>query len=687
MSAISERWRQVPVNAGRFLLGEEGLASFPVVALGLVTLLAFADLNAAVVLAPNIRATFHFSEATLVSIAGLTGFLSTCLALPVGFISDRISRVDVVVVMALLLGLATVGSALAPVAGVYVLARLLTSVGEVSNLPVQQSLLADSYPQQVRPRAFGMHRAGQPAGLIIGALIAGGVAQVANWRVAFAVIGMLAFAVAYVAGLLREPARGVHEGLSETVPDRARFGLTVRRLWRIPTLRRVWIASFALGASYIPLLVLLSFFFANVYNLNTVGRGVAAAAAGLLQLGGFVAGGFLGQRLNRRTVAGQMFYAGASIVAAAVAVMAAAVGHTLGVSLTAALVASFLGGVYYAPFTQVLALVCPPGMRSTGLGGAFFTLGLGAAVGSPLLGHLADVRGDRMAVGVAGVILAAGGMVVASAMTSAYGDAVAAARQATASRRRSEAAVAAAWAPALEAIGIEFAYEGTQVLFGASLEVQRGETLGLLGTNGAGKSTLLRVAAGLLTPTRGAVVMDGEDVSELPPEARTARGLVLVPGGRSVFSSLSVRENLRLGTWLYRREREASAAAVDEVLDMFPLLRDRYRAPAAVLSGGERQMLGLAQGLVCRPRILMVDELTLGLAPRVVEELVQVIPELRGRGLTLVLVEQSVNMAALLCERAYFMEKGQVRYCGPPQVLLQRPDLVRSVFLGAVAKA
>jgi ABC-type branched-subunit amino acid transport system ATPase component/MFS family permease len=686
MSAIADRWRQVPVNLGRFVLGEAGMSSFPVVALFLVTLLAFADLSAAIVMAPNIRATFGFSETALVTVAGLTGFLSTCLALPVGFISDRISRVDVVVVLALLLGLATVGSALAPAAGVYVLARLLTSVGEVSNLPVQQSLIADAYPQKVRPRAFGMHRAGQPAGMIIGALLAGAVAQVANWRVAFAVIGMLSFAVAYVAGLLRDPARGAHEGLSEIVPDRVRFGLTVRRLWRIPTLRRVWIASFALGASYLPLLILLSFFFANVYSLGTVGRGVTAAAAGVLQLGGFVAGGMAAERLNNRTVAGQMFYAGASIVAASVAVVAAAVGHTLGVSLTAALVASFLGGIYYAPFTQVLALVCPPQLRSTGLGGAFFTLGLGAAVGSPVLGHLADVRGDRVAVGVAGVILAAGGMLVASAMTSAYGDAVAAAREATASRRRSAAGLAAMAAPALEVIGVEFAYEGTKVLFGASLEVQRGETLGLLGTNGAGKSTLLRVAAGLLTPSRGAVVMDGEDITELPPEARTKRGLVLVPGGRSVFSNLSVRENLRLGTWLYRREREASSAAVDEVLDLFPLLRSRYRATAAVLSGGERQMLGLAQGLVCRPRILMVDELTLGLAPRVVEELVKVIPELRRRGLTLVLVEQSVNMAALLCERAYFMEKGAVRFCGSPQVLMQRPDLVRSVFLGAVAQ-
>ena len=152
MSALAARWRRRIPDArfGRALLGEDGLPVFPVAALFAVSFLAFADLQAAGVLAPDIRATFGFSNATLLGIGGLTGFLSTCAALPVGFLGDRVARVDVVVVLATVLGAATVGSAVAPAAGIYVLARLATSVGEVSNLPIQQSLIADVYPHRVR---------------------------------------------------------------------------------------------------------------------------------------------------------------------------------------------------------------------------------------------------------------------------------------------------------------------------------------------------------------------------------------------------------------------------------------------------------------------------------------------------------------------------------------------------------
>ena len=685
MNAVASLRALRHTSMSRLLLGEEGQPVLPLLALFAIVLLAFADSQATGVIAPDVRDTFGFSTGAILAISGGAGFLATCASLPVGFLGDRLARLDIVVVLAIALGLAVVGAALAPVAGVYVLARLCTGIGEVSNLPIQQSLIADWYPQRIRPRAFAVHRIGQPLGLIAGGILAGVIAQVANWRVAVVVVGVPCFAAAYLTGMLREPRRGSFEGVSDDARS-VRFGDAVRRLWLNRTLRRVWIASFVLGGGYIPLLTLYPLFFKDVFGIGDLGRGAIATASGVTLLAGLAAGGVLGQRLNSTTVRGQMFYAGASITAASVTVLASAVAHNLALSVVAAVVASGLGGIYYAPFTQVLAMVCPPRIRSTGLAGSEFALGLGTLVGTELIAATTSGHGDRAGLALAGVILAAGGLLLVGAMGTAFEDAVAAAREMVIVGRR-DAARAGGTAPVLETLGVEFAYDGNQVLFGASIDVLPGETLALLGTNGAGKSTLLKVIAGLESPRRGAVFHDGDDVTGMQPEQIARRGVILVPGGRAVFGNLSVRENLRLATWIHRKEKQASRDAVDSALELFPALQRRIEQPAAVLSGGERQMLGLAQGLVCQPRILLIDELTLGLSPRVVEELIGIVRDLRGRGMTMVLVEQSVNIAALLCERAHFMGKGRVRFSGAPAALLQRPDLVRSVFLGAVAQA
>jgi branched-chain amino acid transport system ATP-binding protein len=412
----------------------------------------------------------------------------------------------------------------------------------------------------------------------------------------------------------------------------------------------------------------------------------AVAGGGLLV--GLIAGGIMAQRMHRHTIAGQIFYAGMFIAGAAVSVICAAMAHSLAVSIAFYTLASFFNGLLYPPLFQVLALVSPPRIRSTGLAGGALFLALGTLVVSVVDGGIADKFGWPVALIVLGVLILIGGLITASAAFGAYADAVAAAQvSAVSSLRDVQGKAAKAELPVLEASNVEFAYGGTRVLFGASVKLAGAECLGLLGTNGAGKSTLLKVMAGMETPSRGAVFYEGVDVTGQPPEVMAQRGLILVPGGRAVFSGLTVRENMQLATWLYRKQREAGRKAVDEALELFPKLRSRIDKPAAVLSGGERQMLGVAQGLICRPKVLMIDELTLGLAPLVVEELINVIAELKAQGMTLLLVEQSVNIASLLCDRAYFMEKGRVRFSGPPAALLERPDLVRSVFLGAAAEA
>jgi ABC-type branched-subunit amino acid transport system ATPase component len=239
----------------------------------------------------------------------------------------------------------------------------------------------------------------------------------------------------------------------------------------------------------------------------------------------------------------------------------------------------------------------------------------------------------------------------------------------------------------LSCSGIDMSYGSVQILFGVDFEVERHELVALLGTNGAGKSTLLKGICGLVRPKRGKVMFKGENITKLAADLTARRGISLMPGGKGVFPTLSVAENLKMASWLIRDDAARFETGLEEVLSLFPILRERYSQMAGNLSGGEQQMLALGSALMTRPELLMIDELSLGLAPTVVGELLEVVKEVHRRGTTIVIVEQSVNVALNIAKRAAFMEKGEVRFEGPTSELLERPDILRSVFIaGASAK-
>ena len=240
-------------------------------------------------------------------------------------------------------------------------------------------------------------------------------------------------------------------------------------------------------------------------------------------------------------------------------------------------------------------------------------------------------------------------------------------------------------APLLSCTGLDMAYGSVQILFGVDFDVMPGEMVALLGTNGAGKSTLLKGICGLVRPKRGTVRFKGEDVTKLGADVTARRGISLMPGGKGVFPTLSVAENLRMAAWLIRDDHARVEAARQEVLSLFPILGQRYHQMAGNLSGGEQQMLSLGSALMTRPELLMIDELSLGLAPTIVGALLEVVEEIHRRGTTIVVVEQSVNVALNLAERAAFMEKGEVRFEGPTTELLRRPDILRSVFIAGAS--
>lgn len=240
--------------------------------------------------------------------------------------------------------------------------------------------------------------------------------------------------------------------------------------------------------------------------------------------------------------------------------------------------------------------------------------------------------------------------------------------------------------PLLEVKGLEVAYGSVQVLFGVDMEVQRNEIVALLGTNGAGKSTVLKAICGLVKPIGGRVVFDGRDITGIEGPEAARLGIVQVPGGKAVFPTLTVAEHFKAGTWLFAKDDpEEVRARTEAVLDAFPRLRERWDQMAGNLSGGEQQQLAVGMAFVAKPKLLIIDELSLGLAPTIVEQLLEMVRAIHAQGCTVILVEQSINVALTIARRAYFLEKGEVRFSGPTEELLERGDILRAVFLKGAA--
>ncbi|HLF41749.1 MAG TPA: ABC transporter ATP-binding protein [Acidimicrobiia bacterium] len=235
--------------------------------------------------------------------------------------------------------------------------------------------------------------------------------------------------------------------------------------------------------------------------------------------------------------------------------------------------------------------------------------------------------------------------------------------------------------PLLKVEGLCGGYGPLQVLFGVDIEIRAGEVVAVLGPNGAGKSTLLRTLAGRLRPSAGTVHFDGEPVGGWPPERIVERGLVHVAEGRRVFPGLTVDENLRLGTHTRRLRRSELADEIARVGDLFPRLAERSEQPAGRLSGGEQQMLVIARALLARPRVLMVDEASLGLAPNIVQFLFDTLGRLAAAGLTVLLVEQYVGLALKLAGRGYVLQRGRVALTGTSAQLGQA-GVVEASYLG-----
>ena len=647
-----------------------------IILIGFSAVIGF-DQQAFGVLAPDIRKTFHISTGTTDTIATLTAAVPILFSVPVGFLGDKRNRLGLTAICGVLWGVTAILTGLAPVIALLILARSVGGIGFLATETVSPSLLADYYAPEGLGTIFGGYRfLGQGFGLAAGP-VAGVIAAIFNWRVAFVVLAVPTFVFVALLRLLREPQRGLSLGFSLAGPTKMSLGEGYRRVRAIRTARRTWFAAFLFGAGTLPFTTLLSTFFKDVYHYGDTRRGELALLFGLTGLVGVFVGGVVAQRLVGSLRFRLMPVANALFIAEfAVGIVLMAATHNALLSIVGAGLAG-VGGVGFLPiYTTLVAIIVPPFLRAQAYGWTLLFYGLGAILLQAIvIGPLINAHGQQVALMTLAGLVIAGGAIGATTKKFIDFDIAQSQRQERATRSDR----------LLSCNGLDVAYGGVQVLFGVDFEVEAGEMVALLGTNGAGKSTFLRAISGLVDPVGGAISFKGQDITHSDPMATARMGIMQVPGGRGVFPTMSVADNLRVAGWMYRKDRAYVAEATKKVIDYFPILRERSSALAGDLSGGEQQMLSLAQAFIAQPDLLLIDELSLGLAPSIVSRLLDIVRGIHAGGTTVILVEQSVNTALELAERAVFMEKGEVRFSGPTADLLKRPDILRAVFLQGAA--
>ena len=680
----------------RFEAVTGGLSTFP---LGVLFFLYFVDefdTAAFGVLAPEIQDAFNLSDSAFALVVILNLTVVLLLAVPVGYYGDRLPRRKLVVVGAI------VGAVFSALTGVVsgtlllILVRIGNGAGVLVSDPIHTSLLADYYKPEDRPGVFAIHRNAARFAMIVGPLLGGTLAWAFGWQAVFFILLVPVVVMALYARRLREPVRGETDNedaaLIASHERPVPLGRGVRMLFSVKTLRRQFIAWMFIGAGYLPLAFLLPLYYENQFGLEPFQRGVIGALSAAAGLAGQQFGGRWTSRWLTKGMGEPAKYAGWSLVAVGPGLVLLALAPNPIIATIVAVATTFGGGIFTPPFLTTQAFVSPARVRSLSFsfGSVFLVAGLWLLYLNPIFDvvGVSDAHGERWGLAALLPFWVIGGLVLRSAHSLVAEDAQRAMDVLTTTAELRRARESATKSSILVVRGLDVSYGPVQVLFDVDLELQEGEILALLGTNGAGKSTLLRAISGLVPPQRGAIFFDGEDVTGLEPEDSFQYGLVQVPGGRGVFPGLTVKENLDVAAWGSGRPKADTDAAIAEVLATFPALQRRIDQRAAVLSGGEQQMLTLGQALIAKPRLLMIDELSLGLAPVVVEELLKIVRRIHADGTAVILVEQSVNVALTVADRACFMEKGEIRFSGPTAELLERPDILRSVFLsgaGSVA--
>ena len=650
------------------------------------------DRTAFGILLPNIRDEFGLDNTKVLGLVALSSIAALALQVPIAQYADRSRRVPLAIVGALVWATFSGMTGLAGGVVVLTIARSGSSLGKAVIDPTHNSLLADYYPIEARSKVFSTHRAANAVGAFVGPLSAGMLAYAFGWRVPFLVFVVPTLIFAFLALRLREPVRGKWEraamgtsdevaNTEETVPS---FAESWRTVQKIPTLQRLWWSLPFLATALIGFVVLASLLYEQQFGLDERGRGVAAAVAEPFQLVGLVVGTRYITKRFMADMRGLIRFIARVAIGTSVASVGFAFAPNVVIAVALNCVISGTLAVVGPGILVALSLAIPSRARATGFSVASLWVIPGLLI-LPLIGWISSHVGIRVGMLTLVPLFIIGSLILGTAQNTIDGD-IAQVWQASAARSEALYQRRHGEADLLLIRNLDAGYGGRQVLFGVNFDVKEGEIVALLGTNGAGKSTLLKAISGVVEADRGAVILDGRDVTHAPPNEIAALGISQMPGGQGVFGGLTVQENLQLAGWTRHRDPVGRDAAMEEVLVLFPLLRERLHRPAADLSGGQQQMLALGMAFVAQPRVLLIDELSLGLAPVVVGQLLPIVQRVAQQGTAVILVEQSVNVALSVAERAYFMERGTIRFSGPTADLLGRKDLLRSVFLSGAAE-
>lgn len=668
-----------------------------------VVLLLLASLDelqtaAITVLAPDMRDTFGVSDGTITFIAASSSAFVVFGAIPMGWAADRMKRVPIIGWSSVFFTFMVFLSGLAPNAFAFFWARFGVGIAKANTIPVHSSMLADTYPIGIRGRLGAIGGGSARLVAVLSPVLVGAVAVAANgpgevdgWRWAYYLFGIPVALLAIAAFFLKEPPRGqwekidvLGESFVEEDPLPVSLDAAFSRLMQIRTIKTVVVGFSALGFGLFTVPVLESLYLEERWNLDPLDRGITITVGGLFAVLGLLYVGPKFDRLWREDPTRSLRMVGICIGVGTLfkpiqyAVPNVPLFITFGVPQTVLFIAAF------AMVGPLMQSIVPYRLRGSGT--ALITLYIffiGAAGGGLISLLFTDAWGPRTTALVLSVPTSIlGGWILYRGARHIRHDLSLNVQELLDEQDEEKRRHESGEIPALQVNNLDFCYGPVQVLFDVGFELRKGETLALLGTNGAGKSTLLRVISGLGTPRRGVVRLGGRTITYTSPQLRAALGIHQLPGGKGVFPGMTVHQNLTMGAYIHRRDRDDVTGRIDRVLELFPDLAQRQGQGAASLSGGQQQMLALARVLLHDPEILLIDELSLGLAPTVVQDLLVIIERLQEQGQTIIIVEQSLNVALAVADRAIFLEKGQIRFEGPAQELLERDDLARAVFLG-----
>jgi ABC-type branched-subunit amino acid transport system ATPase component/sugar phosphate permease len=689
----------------RDLLRSKGLGLYPLGALGVLSIVDTFQSYAFRILAPEVSATLGISKGAIAGLLAVKTFAEAMGPLPVAALTaQKARRASIIILTGVAWSIVAISTGFVTALAGLLLVLVLDGVTTASVGTLHAPFLFDSYPPEARVRATSYYfAAGQFGNVLAPALVALFATVLAlTWRGTFVALGAISLAATVTAIGLRDPGFGrwdteqirsaVREketgkeqlqeaGLAESDVMLGFFEI-FRRLTLIPTIRRLLAVEIAFGVFVVPYQTFLSFFLDERWNLGPGARGIFFTALAVVSIASLAVFGRRGEAMFRQAPARVVNLASIQIAAAVVFICLAGLVPSFPLVVVCFAISSALLAILAPALGVVILSVIPSGMRPHAAALLSIAVAVGGLAGAIVLGSVDSqygIVGSMVALVVPGVI---GALILRSSAPLVPADLDRMIDETIEDEEIRQITASGKTLPMLSCRGIDFSYGQIQVLFGVDFTVEDGELVALLGTNGAGKSTLLKVVSGIGLPSAGSVRYRGADITYLDAERRLRLGITQIPGGRAVFGPMDVVENLRVFGYSMGRKRSAVDAAIEQSFAVFPRLAERKNQKASTLSGGEQQMLGLAKALMLKPKLLLVDELSLGLAPVIVAQLLDMVREINDQGTAVVLVEQSVNIALNLVEHAYFMEKGEIRFDGPARDLLKRDDLLRAVFLG-----